>query len=73
MATYNEDGTNTYYPGESNDRAVAGDPPPGTVAEGATHPVDHPGVEHPGAPAHPVAPVRPTAPIVPTAAPKAKG
>ena len=28
MAEYNSDGTTTYEPGESNDRAVAADPPP---------------------------------------------
>jgi hypothetical protein len=27
MATYNDDGTHTYVPGESNDRAVPADPP----------------------------------------------
>jgi hypothetical protein len=55
MATYNEDGSD-YVPGESNDRAVAAEPP-----------VDEPPVE--GATRRPTAPGRPTHPVQPPARP----
>jgi hypothetical protein len=35
MATYNDDGTNDYVPGESNARAVAAPPPNGKHAPAA--------------------------------------
>jgi hypothetical protein len=72
MATYNEDGTNTYEPGESNDRAVPSEDVP---------PVDDAGVQR--RPGHPIAgppdtPGRPGAghpehPIAPGPAPKHRG
>jgi len=51
MATYNEDGTNDYVPGESNARAVPADPPSDADAGGAIHRPTAPG--RPAHPAHP--------------------
>jgi hypothetical protein len=76
MATYNEDGTNTYEPGESNDRAVPpvdGDPAaPDGGGDVSGSRVDHP--RHPiaGRPGRPDddKPARPTHPIAPTPEPK---
>jgi hypothetical protein len=72
MATYNDDGSNSYEPGESNDRAVPPEEPP---VEG--------GVDMQRRPAHPIAgppdtPSRPGGahpehPIAPTPAPKHRG
>jgi hypothetical protein len=61
MATYNEDGSSTYEPGESNDRAVAAEPPVDPPLEGDADIRRRP--THPTAPSRPTAPGRPTHPI----------
>lgn len=70
MATYNEDGTNTFEPGESNDRAVPADdpaapvdpPPDESGDEGAAR---HERPSHQPVPGRPGTPGRPAHPIAP--------
>ena len=76
MATYYDDGTHTYEPGESNDRAVTAEPPPTEEIPPAAHSSRPPHPSAPGRPdrpSHPIAggePDRPSHPIAPTPEPK---